>query len=261
MIYEPKGRAREYSPLALNYYGGCDHDCSYCYVRRMRFLKDASRAKAIPKMDTPAKLRKQLEKKRIDDQVLLSFTGDPYCNAEAEVGLTRQVLEVLLEHQVPTAILTKGGMRCLRDFDLFRQFDQFKIGASLTFRRLKDSVKFEPGAAAPMEREAALRELSMSGIKTWVSFEPVIDPEQSLALLEMTCSYVDEFKLGKVNGMPGEEDIDWAAFVIEAVSMLRKAGKAFYVKKSLQPFAPEGFLKAAEIDSERLVLRREGCRV
>lgn len=34
-IYEPKGRAREYSPLALNYYKGCTHGCRYCYVPNM----------------------------------------------------------------------------------------------------------------------------------------------------------------------------------------------------------------------------------
>lgn len=34
-IYEPKGAAREYSPLALNYQTGCDHGCVYCYVPKM----------------------------------------------------------------------------------------------------------------------------------------------------------------------------------------------------------------------------------
>ena len=34
-IYEPRGRAREYSPLALNYFTGCDHGCQYCYVQPM----------------------------------------------------------------------------------------------------------------------------------------------------------------------------------------------------------------------------------
>ena len=34
-IYEPAGRAREYSPLALNYFKGCTHNCAYCYVNRL----------------------------------------------------------------------------------------------------------------------------------------------------------------------------------------------------------------------------------
>ena len=32
VIYEPKGRAREYSPLACNLYMGCTHGCKYCYA-------------------------------------------------------------------------------------------------------------------------------------------------------------------------------------------------------------------------------------
>ena len=32
VIYEPKGKAREYSPLALNLYLECQHGCKYCYA-------------------------------------------------------------------------------------------------------------------------------------------------------------------------------------------------------------------------------------
>ncbi len=30
VVYEPKGRAREYSELACNLYRGCTHDASVC---------------------------------------------------------------------------------------------------------------------------------------------------------------------------------------------------------------------------------------
>ena len=30
-IYEPKGKALEYAPLALNLYDACPHGCTYCY--------------------------------------------------------------------------------------------------------------------------------------------------------------------------------------------------------------------------------------
>ena len=41
-IYEPAGRAREYSLLALNLFKDCDHGYRYCYVPPMmrRFNKN-----------------------------------------------------------------------------------------------------------------------------------------------------------------------------------------------------------------------------
>ena len=36
IIYEPTGKAREYSPLAANFYDGCDHGCKYCYAPGIR---------------------------------------------------------------------------------------------------------------------------------------------------------------------------------------------------------------------------------
>ena len=32
VVYEPKGRAREYSELACNLYLGCTHGCRYCFA-------------------------------------------------------------------------------------------------------------------------------------------------------------------------------------------------------------------------------------
>lgn len=31
IIYEPRGKAREYSDLAVNLFTGCSHACRYCY--------------------------------------------------------------------------------------------------------------------------------------------------------------------------------------------------------------------------------------
>lgn len=38
IIYEPKGRAREYANLAANLYSGCIHGCVYCYVPQFLHL-------------------------------------------------------------------------------------------------------------------------------------------------------------------------------------------------------------------------------
>jgi len=37
VIYEPRGKAREYSELAVNLYKGCSHACVYCYAPAATF--------------------------------------------------------------------------------------------------------------------------------------------------------------------------------------------------------------------------------
>ena len=32
-IYQPKGKASEYSKYAVNFYNGCSADCDYCYCK------------------------------------------------------------------------------------------------------------------------------------------------------------------------------------------------------------------------------------
>jgi len=38
VIYEPKGMALEYAPLACNLYRGCQHGCRYCYAPNCLFM-------------------------------------------------------------------------------------------------------------------------------------------------------------------------------------------------------------------------------
>ena len=52
IIYEPKGRAREYSPLAANLYRGCGHGCIYCYAPAVTFTaREVFRSHPCPRQD------------------------------------------------------------------------------------------------------------------------------------------------------------------------------------------------------------------
>ncbi|GAI23325.1 unnamed protein product [marine sediment metagenome] len=147
-IYEPRGRAREYSPLALNVYNKCDHNCKYCYVPiiQKKYGHAPSSGKVYPRHNIVTELRKEAYKYSFGKQVLLCFMGDPYCRADVGYETTRSILEILLKNQVTVAILTKGGKRCLRDLDLFKQFDVVKVGTTLTFVNDTDSFDWEPCA-------------------------------------------------------------------------------------------------------------------
>lgn len=236
IIYIPRGKAREYSPYALNIYNGCDHNCKYCYIKTMPFPKYTANDGIKPRKDILQKLEKQLKKQEITGQVLLCFMGDPYCRADVEYETTREILNILLKYDVPTAILSKGGGRILRDIELFKKFRNIKVGATLTLIEEKESLFYEPGAALPRERIETLGILHREGIKTWVSFEPVIRPLTTYQLLELSYPFVDQYKVGKMNYYKLETDIDWREFGENIVKKLMKYNKEFYIKKDLYKY-------------------------
>lgn len=237
-IYSPKGRAREYSPKALNIYLRCTHGCDYCYCKRLRGTNFFGVPE--PRNGIVESLKKELDNKKVTEQTLLSFMGDVYCETSDNNKATRDCLEVLLEKKVPVAILTKGGNRPLKDIDLFKRFDDhIQVGTTLTFSKDEDSQKYEPGAALPEERLSMLENLHHEGIRTFVSFEPVIDPEQAIEMIVNSLDFVDVYKIGKINNYKGiDQSIDWTKFLEEAIDILRSNDKAFYVKHDLRQAAP-----------------------
>jgi DNA repair photolyase len=132
----------------------------------------------------------------------------------------RNVLKTFREYDHPFMILTKGGMLAAKDFDLYGPNDWF--GVTLTFDNDADSQKNEPRAALWSDRIRALKEAHDRGIHTWVSLEPVLYPEQTLHLIELTHEIVDQFRVGKLNHCPDKEkQIDWPKFRGDAEVMLQ----------------------------------------
>lgn len=247
LIYEPKGKAREYSPLALNVYsGGCEHQCDYCYCQGIGAWSDYPRPRNLRGLEKDATTAGR--------QVLLSFMSDPYAPIERRYRNTRAALQVLAYHACSVAILTKGGSICLDDLDLFQDWpvDRVKVGATLTFLDPDKSRKHEPGAALPEDRIAALASLSSAGIKTWASIEPVIDPQESLAIIEASLPFVDAYKVGKLNHR--KNTTDWLRFGQSAVALIRAAKKTLYVKDDLRAAMPGFEFSAKECDPETVFL-------
>ena len=252
VIYTPRGAAREYSPLALNLYLQCTHGCKYCYApSAMQRTRERYFCKPEPRKDVIAQLRRELKRDVPKRQVLLSFIGDVYSETADANVTTREALELLSDYKVPVAILTKGGSRCLKDLDIFKTFgEHIQVGATLTFLDEEKSREWESGAALPAERLQTLKTLHDNGIKTFVSFEPVIDPEESLRLIGRTLSdgSVDVYKVGKLNHYQGlDKEIDWSAFLVKALEMIRGAGKRVYVKHDLRVAAHDVKLYGNEV--------------
>jgi DNA repair photolyase len=237
IIYAPKGAASEYAELACNIYNGCTHGCLYCYAKRYA-QADYYRA-AAPKKDAIAKLKKDVEQlDGIAPEILLSFQGDVYQPAEMELRLTRQALEILRDHGLPFTVLTKGGTRATRDFDIMEGYSKSSFGTTLIFLDQADADHYEPAAAPIVDRIAAIAQAKKRGIRTWVSLEPVIDPEQALELVKTLHLIVDFWKVGKINhDRRLESRTDWVKFREQVTELLNQVGAKYYLKKSLTDMA------------------------
>lgn len=238
-IYEPRGRAKEYALLALELYqsekherGGCVHGCAYCYVPGCLKLTPAEFRKGVrPREGIIDALKEQAPKyEGTRDRVLLSFFSDPYQKGVQSV--TRYALGILRSHGVPFLILTKGGTLAAQDFDLYGPRDGF--GVTLTTLNSAISATREPLAASPLNRLTALGLAKSKGIHTYVSLEPVIDPAETLRIIEETHDLVDHYNVGKLNhDRAAEAKIDWRLFGAQAIKRLECFEKTYTIKDDL----------------------------
>ena len=171
------------------------------------------------------------------ERVLLSFTTDPYQPADVEFGVTKQVIQVLHNGGYAVQVLTKGGTRALRDLELFTTRDAFAI--TMTFLDDTRSLEWEPGAALPSDRLEALQCFHAAGVPTWISLEPVIDPATSLQIIREAKSFVDLFKIGKLNHHPLANHIDWRSFGMQAVELCEQYAIDYYIKNDLATYFNE----------------------
>jgi DNA repair photolyase len=236
VIYEPKGRAKEYALLAINHYTGCEHGCKYCWAEKnaLHWGNPDFHVIQKPKVHLLNKLKREVAKFRgTDIRVLLSFSTDPYQSIDDKLELTRDVIKLLGSEDIPFQILTKGGLRAVRDFDLYGSRDAF--GSTLTFLDEKRSLNLEPKAALPADRIEAIRIAKEEhGIETWVSLEPVLDERQTLDIIRQTAPIVDLFRIGKLNYW--RSDINWARFGKKAIELCRENEVDYYIKQDLAAY-------------------------
>lgn len=252
VIYEPKGQAGEYAELATNPYRGCGHKCAYCYVPLItRQARPEFDAGAVPRQNflrlvrNDAQAMAQAGDRR---QVMLSFTTDPY--HPGDTTLTRQTLETFAEYDIAFCTLTKGGKRALRDIDLFRpHMDAF--ATTLTSLDEAFSARWERAAASPADRIDALRAFARRGIFTWVSLEPTLDADASIAIIEATHEFVDLYKIGRANYLPMTRTTDWRAYAERVIETCQRLGVKHYIKRDLQPYLPPGYHNPMRIQQHR----------
>ena len=167
---------------SINPYQGCEHGCVYCYARPSHAYHDLSpgldfETKLFAKPDAAALLRAELGKPGyVCDPIALGTNTDPYQPIEREWKVTRQILEVLSEHEHPFTIVTKSAL-VERDLDLIAPMaakNMARVYVSITTLDRELARTLEPRAAAPPRRLQAIRALRDAGVPVGVLVAPVI---------------------------------------------------------------------------------------
>ena len=186
----------------INHYDGCSHGCKYCYGMTIRRKKYEDWLKVKPRKDVIPSLEKDIKKLRknsvtIKDIFLGSIT-DSYQPMEYTNKLTRQIIEVLKQNELPFTILTKNDL-VLRDIDLFKHYKLCRIGVTITsfdedFRRI-----LEPFSANYERRTKVLKTLKDAGVSTYLSCEPIFPVKEAdpISIVKKLRNVVDLFEFGK----------------------------------------------------------------
>ena len=175
---------------SVNPYEGCGFNCTYCYVHGSKYGENLAE-KIVIKKDAAAILDKQLGNRAKRNEfgfIAVGSATDAYMQVEEEIGLTKELLRVILKHRFPVLISTKSEL-IKRDLDLLKQIDENAIlpedlkqnpgrGViiSFSFSTLDEKLakQIEPGAPGPQKRLEALKFFSDNGFLCGVNAMPLL---------------------------------------------------------------------------------------
>lgn len=167
---------------SINPYRGCEHGCVYCFARPTHAYLDLSpgldfESRLFYKPDAAKCLREELAHPRYRcAPIALGINTDAYQPIERQLGITRQILEVLVETRHPVSIVTKSAL-IERDLDLLRDLARdnlVSVAISMTTLDNELARKMEPRATAPHRRLRIIESLSAANIPSGALIAPVI---------------------------------------------------------------------------------------
>ena len=179
----------------INLYRGCTHGCIYCDSRSTVYGIGPFEDVAV-KEEAISKLRSELSKKRHKAMIYTGSMCDPYIPLEAQLELTKQMLEAIYDFGFGVSILTKSDL-ALRDIDLIDRINQKNCAVvCYTLTTADESLcqKLEPHVASTKRRLECLKEFSNRNITTGVWLGPILpfinDTEENIRSLIQSCKEV-----------------------------------------------------------------------
>lgn len=253
-IYQPTGKAGEYSQWAANFFTGCSNDCDYCYCKHGVL---SSVWGGVPKLkkvfkseeDAYSIFKKEVLLNRANiirsGGIFFSFMTDP-CLVETW-PLTKRCIDYLITRNIPVTVLTKCA-RWIYEKDtneLIFENDKAKDFLCVGFT-LTGIDSMEHGAATNSERIRALEYCHRLGIRTFASIEPVIDFNLSCQMIAKTIGNCDIYKIGLQSGVSKGTytRVSVCSFVDRVCSIVMAHAEAkvkIYWKESIRKFLPEDY--------------------
>ena len=167
---------------SINPYRGCEHGCIYCFARPSHAYLGMSpgldfETRLIARPEAPDLLDQELRAKSYRPAVIAIGTNtDPYQPIEKEHRIMRRILEVLLAHRHPVAVVTKGTL-IERDADILGEMGRLglaRVGISVTTLDRQVARVMEPRVPSPERRLQTIRRLTDAGCPVRVMASPMI---------------------------------------------------------------------------------------
>lgn len=219
------------SDYVANPYGGCTHNCRYCYasfMKRFTGHEEPWGSFLDVKHYESCKLPRALAGKT----VLLSSVTDPYNPYEAKYHKSREILDLLRRTVAHVEILSKSDLM-VRDLDLLTQMPDLSVGISMN--TLDDSFRkmIEPGAPSVQRRLDALKALHDAGIKTYLFISPIFPYITDIrALADATKGTTDQICFENLN-LRGAAKAEILGLIAEAYPQYLEGYNAIYRKGDL----------------------------
>ena len=242
-IYNPAGKAGEYARWACNLHVGCSNSCDYCYCRRgvlgsvmggpratlKKSLVDEENAFAV----FVRELAINIEKIREAGGLFFSFSTDPLLPETA--GLTLRCVSHAVSEGVPCRLLTKciGWVWDRDSIGRFNQLDKDMVALGFSLTGMDDMEK-GPTVASNLERLAMLESFHKQGVRTFASFEPIIDVKRAKRLFVKSLGFCDHYMFGLLSGKKDYDRVELEKFSRDVTSALEQSGVPAYWKHSFR---------------------------
>jgi DNA repair photolyase len=167
--------------FSLNPYIGCGFGCQYCYVRKMPVnlfrkeewgtwidIKRNAKERYLHEMRNARKKHKHIS-------IFMSSSTDPYQPIEHKTGLTRSLLETMVEVPPDFLFIQTRSPIISRDVDLIKKLED-KVLVSMTIETDLDEIRkiFSPAAPPIQGRLRVLKDIVNEGIPAQAAVAPLL---------------------------------------------------------------------------------------